>query len=341
MINANNVSDAAIVQGSPLDRGKLQAEVTPAHSVMTLASQELLEIRQAVLGESMVETMEEIGLSLGSRLKDKKSVEAEERNQRRQHLLMKLVAQLSDSASNLLPQSIPPDIDMALLASKLRQGGLSAGQQILLLASMMSYHQNNPLRRRSLSQLLGPLLESEGWEIELFGLLEFGTAGSRSLGALKQLFQQSIHQSELSVAEWFTRVSRWPQRQQRIRILMRAMAFDLSCQPPPKHGERLAATLYQLRRLLMFLGLEDHCDRVGSACGVSGDVILSEVLAVVGQPWLFNNWLQPRVEIITGPDAKTRRGFIRRFYELFKLMPVECFNDEEHQAQILTVLLEI
>lgn len=39
-----------------------------------------------------------------------------------------------------------------------------------------------------------------------------------------------------------------------------------------------------LRRLLMFLGLEDHCSQVGNVCGVAGDMILNEVLAVVGQP---------------------------------------------------------
>lgn len=340
MITANNISPATVPEHS-LEHGTLQGEVIPAHSVMTLAGQELLEILQAVLGESIEETLEEIGLSLGARLKDQKSVEAEERNQRRQQLLVKLIAQLSDSANTLLQQNIPPDLDIALLVSKLQQGGLSAGQQILLLATLLANCKDNPLRRRSLSQLLGPLLESEGWEVELFGLLELGSAGSRSLGALKQLFQQSIHQSGVSVAEWFARVSRWPQRQQRVRVLMRAVAFDLASQPPPKQGERLAATLDQLRRLLMFLGLEDHCCRMGSACGVAGDTILSEVLAVVGQPWLFNSWLAPRVAIITGPDANLQRGFIRRFYELVKLMPVECFNDEEQQAQILAVLLEI
>jgi type III secretion system TyeA family effector delivery regulator len=337
MINANNVSHAAEIHDASLEGSKFHGEITPAHSVLELANLELLEVRQNALEE----TMEEIGLSLGSRLKDQKSVDAEERNLRRQQLLVKLIAQLPGSADSLSQQNIPLDIDISLLAGKLRQGGASVGQQVLLLAAMLAHHKDNPLRRRGLSQLLDPLLENEGWEVELFGLLELGTEGSRSLSAVKQLFQHSIHQSELSVAEWFARVSRWPQRQQRIRVLMRAMAFDLSCQPPPKHGERLAASLYQLRRLLMFLGLEDHCCRMGNACGVPGDVILSEVLAVVGQPWLFSHWLQPRIELMSGPNATARRGFIRRFYELFKLMPVDCFNDQEQQEQILTVLLEM
>ncbi|WP_174634816.1 TyeA family type III secretion system gatekeeper subunit [Yersinia thracica] len=342
MINAHNVSETLAVHGSSLDGVEFHGEITPAHSIMALASMELSEVRQTALEE----TMEEIGLSLGSRLKDQKSVEAEERSQRRQELLVKLISQLSGSADSLLPQNIRLDMDISLLASQLRQGGLSAGQQILLLAAMMAYSKNNPLRRRSLSQLLEPLLEEGGWEIELFGLLELGSQESQGLGAIKQLFAQSIEQNgieqnELSVAQWFTRVSRWPQRQQRVRVLMRAVAFDLASQPPPQHGERLAATLYQLRRLLMFLGLEDHCNHMGRACGVAGDVILHEVLAVVGQPWLFSRWLQPRIEVITGLDTKTRSRFIRRFYELFNLMPVDCFNDQEQQQQILAALLEI
>ncbi|WP_145539433.1 TyeA family type III secretion system gatekeeper subunit [Yersinia kristensenii] len=337
MINAHNVSDTPAVHGTPLHGAEFHGEITPAHSIMALASMELSEVRQTALEE----TMEEIGLSLGSRLKDQKSVEAEERSQRRQELLVKLITQLSGSADALLPQNIRLDMDISLLASQLRQGGLSIGQQILLLAAMMAYSKNNPLRRRSLSQLLEPLLEEGGWEIELFGLLELGSKESQGLAAIKQLFAQSIEQNELSVAEWFTQISRWPQRQQRVRILMRAVAFDLASQPPPRHGKRLAATLYQLRRLLMFLGLEDHCNHMGRACGVAGDMILHEVLAVVGQPWLFSGWLQPRIEVITGLDINTRRRFIRRFYELFNLMPVDCFNDQEQQQQILAVLLEI
>lgn len=337
MINAHNVSETLAVHGSSLHGSELHGEITPAHSIMALASMELLEVRQTALEE----TMEEIGLSLGSRLKDQKSVEAEERSQRRQELLVKLISQLSGSADSLLPQNIRLDMDISLLASQLRHGGLSAGQQILLLAAMLAYSKNNPLRRRSLSQLLEPLLEEGGWEIELFGLFELGSQESQGLGAIKQLFAQSIEQNELSVAEWFSQVSRWPQRQQRVRVLMRAVAFDLASQPPPQRGERLAATLYQLRRLLMFLGLEDHCNHMGRACGVAGDVILHEVLAVVGQPWLFSRWLQPRIEVITGPDTKTRNRFIRRFYELFNLMPVDCFNDQEQQQQVLAVLLEM
>ncbi|WP_145525558.1 TyeA family type III secretion system gatekeeper subunit [Yersinia vastinensis] len=337
MININNISDAVAVHGSPLGGVALQGEITPAHSVVALASLELSEVRQTALEE----TMEEIGLSLGSRLKDQKSIDAEEYRQRRQQLLVKLIEQVTNSTNTVLQQSIPLNLDIALLASKLRQGELSVGQQILLLAAMIAHSKNNPLRRHSLSLLLEPLLEGAGWEIELFGSLEFGTKKSGELGAVKQLFAQSIDQDEISVAEWFAQVSRWPQRQQRVRVLMRAIAFDLSCQPPPQHGERLAATLYQLRRLLMFLGLEDHCGRMGNACGVAGDVILSEVLAIVGQPWLFSGWLQPRIEAIVGLNITTRCSFIRRLYELFNLIPVDCFNDQEQQAQILATLLEI
>lgn len=71
-----------------------------------------------------------------------------------------------------MQQNIPLDIDIALLTSKLHQGDLSVGQQVLLLATLVANCKENPLRRRRLMQLLGSVLENEGWEIELFGLLE-------------------------------------------------------------------------------------------------------------------------------------------------------------------------
>src|SRR5690349_3334236 len=98
MIKTNSITDTAALHGMPSSSEKLQGEVSPAHSVVALASLELLDLQQAVLGENLEMTMEGIGLSLGSRLKDQKAAQTEERHQRRLQLLVKMVAQLSDSA---------------------------------------------------------------------------------------------------------------------------------------------------------------------------------------------------------------------------------------------------
>lgn len=89
-----------------------------------------------------------------------------------------------------------------------------------------------------------------------FSLLELGEVDTATLSSLKRFMQQAIDNDEMPLSQWFRRVADWPDRCERVRILLRAIAFELSICIEPSEQSRLAAALVRLRRLLLFLGLE-------------------------------------------------------------------------------------
>lgn len=110
--------------------------------------------------------------------------------------------------------------------------------------------------KRDLQSQLDTLTAEEGWELAVFSLLELGEVDTATLSSLKRFMQQAIDNDEMPLSQWFRRVADWPDRCERVRILLRAIAFELSICIEPSEQSRLAAALVRLRRLLLFLGLE-------------------------------------------------------------------------------------
>ena len=98
-------------------------------------------------------------------------------------------------------------------------------------------------------------MSEQGWEISLFGMLELGQVSKGALAQINRLFQQAMDEEVASLAEWFQRIMDWPDRRQRLRVLLRMMAFELSACVVGSQQQRLAGVLVRLRRLLLFLGL--------------------------------------------------------------------------------------
>lgn len=307
--------------GQPHDEG----QVLNASSIMSLIAEE-------TRAGALYETVEEMSLLLGTRRQDEKQAKTT-RQERSMQALLALIQKMLESSGD---QNLLAKFSFAGQDSELNRA-----QKMLQISSLLLQYHDNPARRRTLSQQLAALMEEAGWEVELFGLLEFGQLNPAALRQMKRLFQQSIDdEEEQSLDEWFKRVSRWQDRKRKIRVLLRALAFDMSTQPPTsRRSHRLAAVLRQLRRVLLFLGLEDHCNQVGCACGLQGEVVLQEVLTIVGQSWLFSEWLQQRFSQLEQLTPQRQPGFVLRLCELFKLMPATCFKDDDQREQILETLV--
>ncbi|EFL91879.1 type III secretion system apparatus protein [Candidatus Regiella insecticola LSR1] len=307
--------------GSSYSGGALGTVVQPPTSAMKEAAEAAL---------SLQDTQEDIAFLFSAKVQDDQQAKKIRRDACRQREFLKIIEHMAghSEGKNLLSSPLPnQDSEFARAAKMLQIGGF------------LRQHWNNPARRKTASQELSELMEEAGWEVELFGLLEFGSLNGDSLRAVKHLFQQSIDEEEKqSLDKWFKRVSHWKNRKPKVLVLLRALAFDMSTQPTTKRGHRLAAILGQLRRLLLFLGLEDHCKHVGDACGLEGDIVLQEVLAIVGQPWLFKECLQRRLANLQHLSPQQQPIFLLRLNELFKLMPAAHFNDDEQREQILEIL---
>lgn len=295
-------------------------QISPGNSVMVAAF-------EAMTAENKMETAEIIGFRLGENYKN---LTGKTRSERSQEFLLKFIMQSEKAGgiTTLLQEN----------SSQKMNSDLFLAQQILQTGYLLTQQGHNPLRRRALAQQLEDLMKEEGWEIALFGALEFNGMPKQNLAPLKRLFQQVMDDEEYSVISFFEKIKEWSDRKRRIKILLRAMAFELNSQPASEKGRRLKVMIDRLKRLLLFLGLEERCQAVASSYQIEGDILLSEILYITAQSWVFKDWLEERLDNALNLKNKQKLQFIFDLTVLFKTMPDGCFVDDDHREQILEVL---
>ncbi|CNL19643.1 type III secretion system protein SsaL [Yersinia aldovae] len=290
-------------------------------SPMDMALQEL----QEASGSALTETLEDMGMALGGRLRDYQQADVTERQELRQQALLKMVQRMQQQEGGISPQ--------------LMQQGLSQniGQQILSVASLLTADGVERKKRKTLNQQLAELMAQEGWEVALFGILELGHIDKGVLTQINRLFQQAMDEEAVSLAEWFQRIVAWPDRRQRVRVLLRLMAFELSACVAGGQQQRLAAVLVRLRRLLLFLGLEKECRREEAICQLPAESLLPLLIDITNESWVFEEWMMSRLTPLVTSRSLLNR-LLQQLDALFLLMPEHCFNDEEQREQVITVL---
>lgn len=315
------VFEAAALQNHDVSLREPQVHVEDAPSPM---AQALIELEET-LGSALIETLEDMGMALSGRLKDFQHADLKEIRDQRQLALLRMVQRMQEQAGG-----IPAQLTQ-------QYSGSLPGQQLLGVAALLLAEKPNSKRRRALSDKLAELMSEQGWEISLFGMLELGLVNKGALAQINRLFQQAMDEEVASLAEWFQRIMDWPDRCQRLRTLLRMMAFELSACVVGSQQQRLAAVLGRLRRLLLFLGLEQECLGIESVCKMASGTLLPLLIEMINERWLFYEWLAPRLAQ-RAASAHLYNRLLQHLDALFSLMPGPCFDDEDQRENILTVL---
>lgn len=288
----------------------------------------LLELEETV-GESLDSTLEEMGMVLSGRMRDEKRLASSERQLRRQQELIALMQRLREQEGDL-----PAFLSSSAGDNNEDMEGL---RRIFTLAQHLSSTTLDQKRRKALNAQLAQLIEENEWEIALFGMLELGTVSKAVLAPIGRLFQRAMDEQEISLSEWFKRMLGWSDRQQRVRMLLRMAAFELSLSVGGVQQTRLATVLVRLRRLLLSLGLERECEEQELVYRLPAFSLLTLLIDITQESWLFEDWLIARITSLT-PCAKAFNRIVRYLDVQFRLMPDACFNDEDQRESILTVL---
>lgn len=321
--NLNEVNAISFPEPSSSQNTGQEEAISPAMLAM--------EVLQETAGSAIYETLEEMGMALSGKLWEQKKQPGVETSQSRQQALLRLVKQMQENTSLVLGLSAMKSSDCP---------ELERAQQIIVIALALAAGGVSGEKKRALQARLDALTTQEGWELAVCSLLELNTVDSAMLASLKRLMQQAIDEDEMPLSQWFKRVASWPDRRERVRILLRAMAFELSVCVDASQQQRLAAVLVRLRRLLLFLGLEKECQREERICQLAPGTVLPLLLDIIGERWLFRDKLLGRLTAIVASPRMLNR-LLQQLDALFTWLPDRCFNDDDQREQILETVREV
>ncbi|MCC7006995.1 MAG: TyeA family type III secretion system gatekeeper subunit [Ottowia sp.] len=331
--------------GSP-NSGAPAGQVIPSTSFTSVISSALSE----VASESIDETQEEMSMALGGRMADGRRIGTRTDPRRNLAMLQQLLAKGDDVED--VEVVIP--VQLAQLLERfadiherpdpfafLRQSGMDAGQMAFLLAAMLTNKGLSAQSRRRLEEAFYQATEDETWALSLFAQFELGATTPAAFGQLKRLYQRAGNKHH-SLVGWFGQFRSMKDRQRKLKILIRALAFELSAQRPELRDTHLAAIIMDLKRIIQFLGLSDHCEEIAESLAIPGidrDRIMMEALEILDQSWIFSGWLAQRNEMLNLP-LKAIYPFTRQMADLAKLLPEQCYRDTEQQEMLQTAYSE-
>ncbi|WP_028534038.1 TyeA family type III secretion system gatekeeper subunit [Paludibacterium yongneupense] len=325
---------------APRIHGDLAPAAAPASLVYPAAS--ALELAAAELGHgdgALAETLEDMSFALGGRVRDARG-DGKDKATRELARLQPLLAVQALAAEGELATLMQRFADADDPLAEMKEAGLDAGQMAWLVTAMLGREGLGPRTRERWRKAWERLCEQGGWELALFARLE-GIAAGASLSALGQLHRRA-HEQSASLAAWLRELRDLRPRGRALRALIRTLSYELSGVSSAPEGARLAGVIGDLQRVLLLLGMEEHCRRIAGSLSEpapDGERVLEEVIAMVDQSWLHRDWFAARCDALhLAPCA--RYGYIANLLGLARLLPDACLRDEEQRANLVDALSE-
>jgi type III secretion system YopN/LcrE/InvE/MxiC family regulator len=347
-----NLKSVPAIQNTPQRPPTSATQIFPSQSAIELARDEFdmqtdgfefLPVDR--VEDAVAETLENMGFALGSRQRATRrgTSDGKAERPRTRAMLQQLVKQITATASTQLDDlhRRASGIDEASdLMAAMRESGLDAGEMALLLAHLLTGKNLSGARRKRLDDALSAVMADDEWSLQLFTQLEFDATGKSGFAELKHLYQRATSQ-RTRLVQWFEEFRQLHDRKRKLKTLIRALAFELSAEGPAMDTQ-LAAVISDLKRIMMFLGMEDHCQRVAQTLridGLDGDAVIETLLEIVQQSWMQADWIEQRTARQV-PDETLHYAYARQIGELVTLMTDDCFEDDEQRKMISNAFAE-
>jgi len=303
-----------------------------------------LPSQQSVQSSAMAEAMESMSLVMGSRLRDH---ERRTDNKGRSGALSeKLTAWVANVSGPALVELMSQFSDLGSGAHNplaiLEQAGLEPGVMALLLAGLLQGKSMPSTRRRRLEQALATLLEDDTLSVDMFAWLELSGLDKQNLIPVRMLYERSRNgeDSPESLMAWYQEVCDWPDREKRLKILIQALALELNFEGDRTQLTRIAHSIQELKRLLLFFNLAEHSAWVATAAGMEHDKMLREILNLLSELWVYADGISERLDAWNIPISR-QIACLRAMLEFIRTLPSLCFRDDEHQGQITEALEQV
>ncbi|WP_299493701.1 HrpJ domain-containing protein [uncultured Shewanella sp.] len=324
-----DVATQADLQPTQESTSNRSVQFMPASSSSAMAAAELAQTRS----EAIEETMEGMSLKLGAEVK--KLLGGKESKSPLLDGLERLLQQLSDKQStsvNKLVDTFAKIGDADKIISQLRTSGMSSGDIMLLLMALQVSGRLGSAQIQKLRKALEEMLSAEGAELAILAAIEGLGLDEAGLAGMRKLYQHASR-GEGGLAKWFDLLQQCPDRRKRIKVLLRALSEPLNERSSHRNMVKVVAAVDDLRRLAVFMSLEDHCNMLGRATRISGDAVMKVSLLLIEQSWVYPEWIEEQIRELPLLPAK-RLGFLRRWRELVVMMPMACFRDDDQKELI-------
>jgi type III secretion system YopN/LcrE/InvE/MxiC family regulator len=308
------------------------APVIPPHTVTTMAATALHPTHQRALTEAG----EDVAMMLGHRARL-------ERNERRDNAegtrrsLVKMARTFDLFGNEELIAAIA-----AFENSGNNDHELPAATQLLVLAALLERPGLNGSRRKRYEDAFEALLaDNPDWRLDLFASLELGANAAASMQQLKALYQQA-NVASLPLTQWLTKLGEPGQRRRKIKILLRALGMELSSESEHVTDLRLVMVVRDLKRLLIFLGLEEQCERIAARINqpaLGTEQTLAIIVAFGEELFVDDTWLDARLDEFM-LDSNARLVFAQFALQLVKLLPDPCFSTDVQREQAVEMLTQ-
>ena len=305
-------------------------------STASIASLALAEVR----AEALEETIEGLSLGLSSNMKrlnlgDK----VQDPMMNSMEKLLQQMDKMARDSVNRVSEQLSQMKDGGQVLAALDKSGLSQGDTALVLTSLLSFKGLDPAVKKQLKKRLSEIMAQEDIELEILASTQGMKLDKEGLRAVRQLYQHA-KRGEKGLAHWFELLERHKDRAKYIQILIRSMAEPLDEGQRRDDMTMVAATINDLRRLLLFLTFEEHCIGLARAMGLDSDVVMSLTIELLEQSWVYPDALAVLIGRLSLADDK-KIVFLRRWKDVMTVMSESCYRDPEQKEHVQEVMLDL
>ena len=308
----------------------------PQQNLATLAANALAEARS----EALAETQESLSLALAN---GKKKIDLNKNSNNsivdNMSQLLEKMDKMSKEAINKAAQQLSQFKDSASILNALDKSGMTKGDIALVLTSLLGYKGLDSSIKKALKKRLEELILEGDIELEILAATSGANLDKDSLRALGGLYQHA-KAGEEGLAHWFDLLSKHKDRKKYIKILIKAMSEPLDDGQKKDDMTMVAATIIDLRRLLIFMTFEDHCRSLAKSSSLDEDKVKSVTLEVLDYSWIYVDALALMIQKFDLVDNQ-KFTFIKRWRELFFIMSDQCYKNPEQKIRIDETLLEL
>ncbi|RQS44924.1 TyeA family type III secretion system gatekeeper subunit [Burkholderia sp. Bp8986] len=226
------------------------------------------------------------------------------------------------------------ELDLELLLS-----GMDMAGQLQALSLALDKGAQSDQTDALLEQAFERCLQQPSWAISFFSAMEFGSLAGIAAADVAALYDHAASGCP-SLIEWFRKLKGIKDRSRKLKVMIHAMAAELTELRGSDERERLLDLVCSLKRLLAFLGIEEYCENVSRRAKISnmnGDALLEVVLEILEEEWFYEELVLGRYEDV-GMTSLERLRYVRSLRSVMSLLPDICFRDNDQRANIMDVI---